>query len=146
MQSFYLCIQSIYFTFVNNSVHLGATLVSSNLHSTPNHFEPYPQFSAMRHTTAETPTTPAAENVSTVMDIQPSVFQLRKVNSEPNLKMRIRARYSIFCFKYMLKHKVNLRLLNKGTSPHQQSQSSSQQSSANSNPTTLFQRYNSIAL
>lgn len=49
-------------------------------------------------------------NVDSTVNLSATEFQLRKVNSEPNLKMRIRAR-----------------LLNKGSSPQQQ------QANANSN-------------
>lgn len=71
-------------------LNLGTTSIAqqknncaSNIPVTSNHFEPYPHPSPVTSANATS-----------------SEFQLRKVNSEPNLKMRIRAR-----------------LLNKGSSP-----------------------------
>jgi hypothetical protein len=62
---------------------------------------PYPHPThPSRHTND---TTADSSDVSNFSSLSAAEFQLRKVNSEPNLKMRIRAR-----------------LLNKGSSPHQQ--------------------------
>uniref|UniRef100_A0A914Y5G1 Uncharacterized protein n=1 Tax=Panagrolaimus superbus TaxID=310955 RepID=A0A914Y5G1_9BILA len=66
------------------------------------HFEPYPLPSSANHHQHQ-------------QQGQMSEFQLRKVNSEPNLKMRLRAR-----------------LLNKGSSPVTQQQQQQQQASATS--------------
>lgn len=88
----------------------GGVVVPSSLSSASNHFEPYPQFSH-RTTTADgyggahaphsaAPT--AKPSVVAEPTELPSDYQLRKVNSEPNLKMRIRARYYFRGFNFCM--------------------------------------------